>query len=145
MALNRQVFITRTLTAAVFAVVMLMGLLWSPWSFLALFSLIHFGCWWEFLQLIERIHKTRFHVYTKLGMMVMGYGLMLWLCGPAIHIKEYVLKDNLSLPVSAAGFALLVTAMFQHNEVRVKAFVMGLLELLYISLGWGLMLYLYNT
>lgn len=145
MALNRQVFITRTLTAAVFAVVMLLGLLWSPWSFLALFSLIHFGCWWEFLQLIERIHQTRFHVYTKLGMMVMGYGLMLWFCGPAFHIKEYVLKDNLSLPVSAAGFALLVTGIFQHNEVRVKAFVMGLLGLLYISLSWGLMLDLYNT
>ena len=34
---------------------MLVGLLWNHWSFLVLFSIIHFGCWWEYFKLMEKI------------------------------------------------------------------------------------------
>jgi len=138
MAFNRQVFKTRTLTAIVFAAIMLLGLLWNHWSFLILFTIIHFGCWWEYLKLTEKIHQTSFHNYTKLGLMVMGYGVMLWFCGPAYHISNYGLKENLSLPVSAAGFALLLTGIFQKDAVNVKGFLMALGGLIYISFGLGL-------
>ncbi len=144
MAFNRQIFKTRALTAIIFAAVMLVGLLWNHWSFLILFSIIHFGCWWEYLKLTEKIHHTSFHPYTKLGLMVMGYGLMLWFCGPAYHINGYGLKENISLPVSAAGFALLLFGIFQKNAIQLKAFGMAVLGLIYISLSWGLMMDLYN-
>ena len=140
MAFNWQTFRTRALTAIVFVAVMVVGLLWNRWSFLALFSIIHFGCWWEYLKLTERIHKTSFHPYTKLGLMVMGYGMMLWFCGPVYHINTYGLKENISLPVSAAGFALLLIGIFQKNTVQLKAFAMAALGLVYISLCWGLMI-----
>ncbi|MBC7873905.1 MAG: phosphatidate cytidylyltransferase [Ferruginibacter sp.] len=140
MAFNWQTFRTRTSTAIVFAVVMLAGLLWNQWSFLVLFSIIHFGCWWEYLKLTEKIHNTSFHVYTKLGLIVMGFGLMLWFCGPAYHINNYGLKENLSLPVSAAGFALLLIGIFQKNAISLKGFVRAILGLVYISFCWGLMI-----
>ena len=54
MAFNWQIFRTRTLTAIVFAGVMIAGLLLNHWSFLLLFSIIHFGCWWEYLNLGEK-------------------------------------------------------------------------------------------
>ena len=145
MAFNWQTFRTRTLTAAIFVVVMLAGLLWNQWSFLVLFSIIHFGCWWEYLRLMEKIHKTFFHPYVKLGFMVTGYGLMLWFCGPAYGIKGYALKENFSLPVSAAGFALLLIGIFQKAPVKLKSFGAAALGLLYISLCWGLMMDLYST
>ncbi len=144
MAFNWQTFRTRTLTAVIFAAIMLAGLLWNPWSFLILFSIIHFGCWWEYLKLTEKIHNSSFHAYTKLGLMVIGYGLMLWFCGPSYHINGYGLKENISLPVSAAGFALLLIGIFQKNTIKLKAFGMALLGLGYISLCWGLMMDLYN-
>ena len=144
MAFNWQTFRTRTLTAIIFAAVMLAGLLWNHWSFLILFSVIHFGCWWEYLKLAEKTHTTVFHPYTKLGLMVMGYGLMLWFCGPAYHINGYGLKANISLPVSAAGFALLLIGIFQKNTIKIKAFGMALAGLVYISLCWGLMMDLYK-
>ena len=144
MAFNWQTFRTRTLTAIIFAVVMLAGLLWNQWSFLVLFSIVHFGCWWEYLRLIEKIHKTSFHPYVKLGFMVMGYGLMLWFCGTGYAIKGYELKGNLSLPVSAAGFALLLIGIFQKNPVKLKSFGAAVLGLLYISLTWGLMIDFYS-
>ncbi|MBP8115302.1 MAG: phosphatidate cytidylyltransferase [Chitinophagaceae bacterium] len=144
MAFNIQTFRTRALTAIVFVAIMLAGLLWNQWSFLVLFSIIHFGCWWEYLKLTEKIHSTSFHAYTKIGLMVMGYGIMLWFCSSAYHISGYGLKENISLPVSVAGFALLLTGIFQKNPINVKAFGYALVGLLYISLCWGLMMNLYN-
>lgn len=139
MALNRQTFRTRALTAIIFAVVMLVGLLWNHWSFLVLFSIIHFGCWWEYLQLTERIHKVSFHPYVKLGFMVLGYGLVLWFCGPDYEIGGYGLKHNLTLPVSVAGFVLLLTGIFQKNRISLSSFGTAALGLLYISLSWGML------
>ncbi len=144
MAFNWPTFKTRALTAIIFVVVMLVGLLWNHWSFLLLFSIIHFGCWWEYLKLVEKIRNSFFHPYTKLGWMLLGYGLMLWFCGPIYKIAGYGLKENISLPVSAAGFVLLVIGIFQKGNVQLKAFAAAGLGLLYISLSWGLMMSLYD-
>ncbi len=140
MAFNWQTFRTRTLTAIVFAAVMLVGLLWNHWSFFILFSIIHFGCWWEYLKLTEKIHTSIFHPYTKLGLMLMGYGLMLWFCSPAYNINGYGLKENISLPVSATGFTLLLIGIFQKNAIKLKAFGMAVLGLVYISFSLSLMI-----
>ncbi len=140
MALNKQTFITRTLTAIVFAAVMLVGLLWNHWSFFILFSIIHFGCWWEYLKLTEKIHRTSFHIYTKLGLMLMGYGIMLLFCNGAFSIGDYGLRENFSLPISAAGFVLLLLGIFQPNIIRTKAMLMAAAGVIYISLCWGLMM-----
>ncbi|RYG46858.1 MAG: phosphatidate cytidylyltransferase [Chitinophagaceae bacterium] len=143
MALNWQTFKTRALTAIVFVVVMLAGLLWNQWSFLVLFSIIHFGCWWEYFRLLEKMNNNIFHVYTKLGLMLMGYAILLWFCGSHYQISGYGLRDNFSLPVSLAGFIMLITGIFQKNTIGLKFFANAALGLLYISLSWGFMLDLY--
>jgi phosphatidate cytidylyltransferase len=145
MAFNWQTFRTRTLTAIIFAAVMLLGLLWNQWSFLVLFSIIHFGCWWEYLKLTEKIHNTSFHLHIKLGLMLMGYGLMLLFCGPSYELNGYGLKENLSLPISIAGFILLLMGIFQKQAVNLKAFGMAVLGFIYISLSWGLMMDIYSA
>jgi phosphatidate cytidylyltransferase len=140
MAFNWPTFRTRALTAIIFVAVMLSGLLWNQWSFLVLFSVIHFGCWWEYLRLIEKIYTTSLHIYTKLGLMLMGYALMLWFCGPAYNIAGYGLKENFSFPFSLAGIILLVIGIFQKNQVVLKSFATAASGLVYISLSWGLMM-----
>ena len=145
MAFNWATFKTRTLTAAVFVIVMLTGLLWNQWSFLMLFSIIHFGCWWEYLRLVEKIHTTSLHVYTRLGFLLLGYGLMLWFCGHDYRIAGYSIKENFSMPVSIAGFILLITGLFQKMRVDLKSIGGAALGLVYISLSWGLMIDLYEV
>jgi len=145
MAINWQTFKTRTLTAAVFVIVMLTGLLWNQWSFLFLFSIIHFGCWWEYTRLMEKIHNTFLHMYTKLGFMLLGYGLVLWFCGHGYQIAGYGIKENFSLPVSFAGFILLITGLFQKMRVDLKSIGATALGLLYISFSCGLMMDLYRN
>ena len=57
MAFNWQTFRTRALTAIVFVVVMMAGLLWNSWSFFVLFSIVHFGAWMEYRKLIGAVSK----------------------------------------------------------------------------------------
>src|SRR5688572_18289403 len=140
MAFNWKTFRTRTLTAIMFVIVMMAGLLINEWSFLLLFSIVHFGCWWEYLRIMEKIHKVKFHPYVKLGFMVLGYGLMLWFCGPVYKVSGYGLKENISLPVSIAGFVLLILGIFQKTKVDFRSFGGAAVGLLYISLSWGLLI-----
>jgi len=69
MAFNLQTFKTRALTAIVFAIVMLGGLLWNGWSFIILFTIIHFGCWYEFIKLLKKINSQKFWYYLPLGLL----------------------------------------------------------------------------
>ncbi|MET0392726.1 MAG: phosphatidate cytidylyltransferase [Chitinophagaceae bacterium] len=140
MAFHWQTFRTRAITAIIFAAVMLAGLLWDHWSFLVLFSIIHFGCWWEYFRLLENIRHTIFHPYTKLGFMVLGYSLVLWFCGPAYRIAGYGLSENFVLPVSAAGFALLLLGVFQKTPVSLRSFGAAASGVLYLSLSCGMMI-----
>src|ERR1019366_4692866 len=67
MPFDAQIFKTRTLTAIVFVVIMLTGLLWNQWSFIILFTIIHFGCWFEFVQLVRKIRPGNFLVRCLWG------------------------------------------------------------------------------
>jgi len=143
MAFNRKTFQTRTLTATIFAAVMLTGLLWNKWSFLALFSFIHFGCWWEYCNLLEKIHKTIYNLVTRIGFMLMGLAIMLVFCGPIFQINNYQLRD-LSFPVAVAGLVILAIGIVLTKNVKLKPFGTAALGLLYISLSWGLAMNLYK-
>lgn len=55
MALDKKTFRTRTLTAIVFAAVMLVGLFTNVWTFLALFFVIMIGALVEYVRLIFKI------------------------------------------------------------------------------------------
>jgi len=67
MAINLATLKTRSLTALIFVVVMLGGLLWNEWSFLTLFTLVHFGCWIEFNKLLKKIYSKNHLVYLLFG------------------------------------------------------------------------------
>lgn len=145
MAFHWPTFRTRALTAIVFAAVMLVGLLWNQWSFLLLFSVIHFGCWWEYFRLLEKIHKVTFDIYIKMGWMLLGYGLMLWFCGDTFRIAGYGVRQNLFLPVSGAGFILLIAGIFMSKQIKLKSFAVAALGVLYISLSWGLLIDIFSS
>ncbi|MFN4314595.1 MAG: phosphatidate cytidylyltransferase [Chitinophagaceae bacterium] len=145
MALNWNVFKTRALTAVVFVIVMLAGLLWNQWSFLILFSIIHFGCWWEYFNLLEKINQSPVNPYLRQGFMMVGYGFLLFNLNSSFQISGYPLNYNLALPVSIAGFAMLLIGIFQPEKIVLKQMAQSALGWIYISLSWTLMLDLYQT
>jgi phosphatidate cytidylyltransferase len=142
MALNVATFKTRTLTAAVFVVVMLTGLLWSPWSFFILFSFIHFGCWVEYQKLVGLTDPdyTGISPFHKYGVMLAGWCMMLYFTNDSFTI--------FGLQLHAIGWWLgllfvfilpIVELLFERN-IQLKNIGYSAAGLIYISLSWGLMM-----
>lgn len=67
MALDKKTFQTRTITAIVFAAVMLLGLFTNVWTFLALFFIIMIGCLVEYVRLVFKIGYP-----TSLWLLLLG-------------------------------------------------------------------------
>lgn len=146
MAFNRQIFKTRALTAAVFVVIMLAGLLWNHWSFFILFSIIHFGCWIEYQKLVGLIDKeyqqvTPFHKY---GVMLAGWCIMLYFTNDAYIIFGLRLHELGWWMGLMFLFILPINELLFAKNIRLKNIGHSLFGLIYISLSWGLMMDLYN-
>lgn len=69
MAFNLQTFKTRAFSAIVFVIVMLVGMLLNGWSFIMLFIIIHFGCWYELLKLTRKMLPVKYPYYLPLGLL----------------------------------------------------------------------------
>ena len=79
MALNVATLKTRSLTAVVFVAVMLTGLLWNFWSFLILFTIVHFGCWYELVKLMKKIYGEKYWVYCLFGLIYITLPILMLL------------------------------------------------------------------
>jgi phosphatidate cytidylyltransferase len=147
MAFNFKTFQTRAITAVVFVSVMLTGLLWNQWSFLVLFSVIHFGCWIEYQKLIKKIDPdylevSKVHQYS---IMVVGWGFMLWFTPNSYVVANLLLSD--------IGWWLLMTGLiiFIVNEYLVNKKILyqltahSLFGFVYISVSWALMMKLWGN
>ncbi len=142
MALNIATFKTRALTAVIFVIVMLAGLLVNQWSFFILFTVIHFGCWFEYQKLVSLIDPnykeiTPFHKY---GVMLAGWCFMLYCTSDAMHFF------GVRLP--AIGwwlgiifvFLLPIIELLFARHLELKNIGHSAFGLLYISLSWGLLM-----
>ncbi len=80
MALQAVTFRIRALTSLVFVAVMLTGLLWNAWSFFILFSIIHFGCWYEYQKLLVKMDPSYAEIsaFQKYGVMIAGWCIMMY-------------------------------------------------------------------
>jgi phosphatidate cytidylyltransferase len=146
MAFNLNTFRTRALTAVVFVIVMGIGLLWNHWSFFILFSIIHFGCWFEYQQLMGKIEPgyTDITPFHKWGIMIAGWCLMLFLAGEGLDILGFKLPAiGLWLGMIALIVLPVIELLFEDN-IRPRNISISAAGLLYISLSWALMMELYK-
>lgn len=144
MAFNWQTFKTRALTALLFVAIMLVGLLWNKWSFLALFSIIHFGCWFEYQKLVGLIDKgyQSINPFHKYGVMLGGYGLMLFLTADW-YLTETVSLHSIGWMLMLAGFLLVpVSELLFSKQFNIKVIAYSLFGLIYISLSWALLMHI---
>lgn len=92
MAFDTQTFRTRTLTAIFFVIVMLAGLLWNKWSFIILFTIIHFGCWYEFIKLLKKIDPENYKLKSLSGVFYITLPIVLMILMRAENSKS--VNDN---------------------------------------------------
>lgn len=142
MALNKATLKTRALTALVFCLVMLAGLLVGPWTFFILFSIIHFGCWAEYQNLVGRIDPeyTAISPFHKYGVMIAGWCIMLYFTNDAFTvfgIRLHALGWWLGLTLA---FILPIVELLFAKNIHLKNIGHSIFGLLYISVSWGLMM-----
>jgi len=142
MAFNIQTFKTRALTAVIFVAVMLAGLLWNHWSFLILFSIIHFGCWIEYQKLVALIDKEYSEISPlhKYGVVIAGYSLMLWMTNDAYTIAGIRLHELGWWVLLVTACVLPIVEVLFTRSFSIKSIGYSVAGLIYISLSWGLMM-----
>jgi len=147
MAFNLQTFKTRALTAVIFAVIMLAGLLWNHWSFFILFSVIHFGCWEEYQKIMGLIDPEyqKIPAIHKYGVMVAGWAFMLFMAGNAYSIGNISLHNTGWVLLLISGIVLPLALAFVVKPFSAIAIVYSLAGLLYISVSWGLLIGIRNV
>lgn len=142
MALNLQTFKTRTLTAIVFAIVMLCGLLINHWTFFLLFTIIHFGCWYEFQKIAGKINPVynNISLVHKYGIMLCGWGFMLWMTNDAYTIGSIKLHDVGWYIMLILIIVIPVVEIVFNKKYNAKALLISIGGLLYISFSCGCMI-----
>lgn len=98
MALDKKTFRTRSITAILFAAIMIAGLFMNVWTFLALFFIIMIGCLIEYVKLVFKIGGRYamplfflapvYIIFPILCMIDMGTGNTLLARGP--HTEQWV-------------------------------------------------------
>jgi phosphatidate cytidylyltransferase len=105
MAFNFSVFKVRALSAIVFVLIMLAGLLINSWSYFALFLLIQIGCLYEYQKLMRIIFPS-YQQISKMhqwGVLVVGLFMMTSLAPTDIILPAAILQK---LPPAYQGIGL---------------------------------------
>ncbi|MDE1191232.1 MAG: phosphatidate cytidylyltransferase [Arachidicoccus sp.] len=147
MALNKQTFQVRTLTAIIFVVIMLCGLLINQWTFFLLFFIIHWGCWKEFIKLYEKINVRYADVASKSkeAPMLIGCGFLIFCLPHYFKINQYVKVYYIGIFIFLAGLLYFLFRLLKEDQSRRGVLLKySFLGLIYISLTWGAMINLSN-
>lgn len=146
MALQIPVLKTRAITAVIFVAVMLTGLFWSKWSYLLLFSIIHWGCWFEYKQLLLKIDPT----YKKLNsihhnsMQLAGWGFLLWGADDHFRIGELIVPQLGGSITLAAALLFVVNEMLRNKELNYRYPFYAIAGFMYISVAGYCMMHFYG-
>jgi len=141
MAFHWQTFRTRAITAVLFAVIMLAGLLWSHWSFFILFSVIHFGAWIEYQKLVGAFNPDykKISYPHKYGIMLGGWCLLLFFTNELLFIGPVTLTDVGFWLGILMMIALPLIMFLETKLVFLRNLGYSISGLLYISLPLSLM------
>jgi len=135
-----KTFVTRSLSATVFAVVMLGGILWNDWSFTILFFIINAGALWEYYKLVSNFYlrgKISPHRYRYIGVALGS----IFYC-----VFSYFLLQGVSA-VLGILFALLiplllvffVIELYSYSENGIVNAALNVFGLVYISFPLALL------
>lgn len=139
MAFNFSVFRVRAISAVIFAAIMIGGIVWNQWSFLVLFTVIQFGCLFEYQKLMSKIDPEYARISTlhKWGALVLGVCIMLALSSTHLKIKELSIAKIGRYAALIVVVAVLVADLIS-KKINLKAITITVVGLIYVSMGLSL-------
>lgn len=139
MALNFSVLKVRTISAVIFAAIMIGGILWNQWSFFALFTIIQLGCLFEYQKLM-RIIFPEYALINKLhqwGVLVLGVFTSVALASLPYAFKGLPLTTYATYGVISVAVIILL-ADLGSKKINFKALLVSAVGIIYISMGLSL-------
>ena len=139
MALNFSVLKVRTISAVVFAAIMIGGILWNQWSFFALFTIIQLGCLFEYQKLM-RIIFPAYGAVNKVhqwGVLVLGVFASVALASLPYAYKGVPLTTYATYGVIGVAVIILLSDIVS-KKINFKAFLVSAVGIIYISMGLSL-------
>jgi len=151
MAFNFSVFKVRALSAIVFVLIMLAGLLFNNWSYFALFLLIQIGCLYEYQKLM-RVVFASYNQISKLhqwGVLVVGTLMMISLAPTDIVLPTAILQKLphayqgiglrwIGLKAMPVALVLMMVADVFARKAEVKNIAISFFGFIYISISLSL-------
>ena len=150
MALNVAVFKTRTISAIVFGIIMMAGLMLNEWSFFILFTIIQFGCLNEYIKLMGLIYPE-YHTLApthRWGLLLVGIVMMMVLSPKTLSINGYSIKyiGSQILPVLLVTMVAGELYFKKYNLQNVAISFFGLIYIpMCLSLMFQLRAFMVNT
>jgi phosphatidate cytidylyltransferase len=133
---NWNTFLTRTLTAIVFAIIMLLGLLGQPLLFCALFLMVQFLALKEYFSLIQKINPAAaMPSVAQLMLQVLCAALLLFQSDLIAHSQYYI-------PVVLCVPALLLLTQSLRKQGALDAAIYGIGAIAYVSLPFCLLMHM---
>ena len=151
MAFNFSIFKVRALSAIVFVLIMLAGLLFNNWSYFALFLLIQVGCLYEYQKLMRIIFPS-YHQISKMhqwGVLVVGTLMMTSLAPTDIVLPDFI-KNSLPLAYQGIGLrwiglkampvalVLMMVADVFARKAEIKNIAISFFGFIYIAISLSL-------
>ncbi|MFZ9402799.1 MAG: phosphatidate cytidylyltransferase [Sediminibacterium sp.] len=145
MALNLSVFKTRTISAIVFVVIMMAGLVINQWSFFILFTIIQLGCLNEYIKLMGLIYPE-YHSLApthRWGLLLVGIVMMMVLAPNSLGINGLSIKyiGSKILPVI---LIIMVAGELYFRKSNLQNVAISFFGLIYIPMCLSLMFQLRN-
>ena len=139
MASSASVLKQRTLSAIVFVIIMLAGLMWNAWSFFTLFLIIQLGCLYEYQKLLALIYPTYQNISAvhKWGILVLGCLIMMALGPIDLTISGISIKyiGSRALPFA---LALMIIVDIFTKKINLQNWAISFAGLVYIALSLSL-------
>ena len=142
--MNWGVFRTRALTALIFVAVMSAGLFTNLPLFFVLFSIIHFGCWYEYQKLMGIIYPdyAKISSFHKYGVMIAGWAGMLLASLDQLYPGNMIFASIGFWMLLLFAFVFPIAELLFTRELNTKAILISLGGLVYISLSFSLYIHL---
>ena len=139
MASNASVLKQRTLSAIVFVIIMLTGLIWNNWSFFTLFLVIQLGCLFEYQKLLALIYPSYQNISAvhKWGLLVVGC-LMMMTLGPVDLTISGISIKYIGSRVLPFVLALMMIVDIFTKKINLQNWAISFAGLVYIPMSLSL-------
>ncbi len=139
MAFNFSVLKVRALSALVFVIIMLGGLVWNNYSFFTLFVVIAMGCLFEYQKLITHIYPNykSISIFHKWGFYILAAGILFTLSAKTLPFKSEIFK-LVGTRVVPVILGIMIMGDILSKKISLQNWAISIAGLIYIPMGLSL-------